>query len=154
MNRGVGVSRTANTVMGLFRIFRPITIEARQCRKAETIVTDLGFANMTPGDWVISGEDGERYSVSDDFFHRTFAPVDEQQLSDNPERKPYQTHLISGNAHSNQSGCVTGGSFQGPRTRYLTHFPRKRRLGMPLVHGRRDCPRAARTSFIPSSPHK
>ena len=74
-------SRRAEMVMGLFRIFRPITIEARQCRKAETIATDLGFANIMPGDWVISGEDGERYSLSDDCFHRTFEPVAEEQLS-------------------------------------------------------------------------
>jgi hypothetical protein len=140
--------------MGLFRIFRPITIEARQCRKAETIATDLGFANIMPGDWLIRGEDGECYSVSDDFFHRTFAPVDEEQLSRKSQGMPDRTHSICGKTHSNQFGCAAGLALQGPRTIRLVHSSRKRRLGMSLVHGRRGPARAARTPLVPSSPHK
>jgi hypothetical protein len=60
--------------MGLFRTFRPITVDARQSTKAETIATDLGFTNINPGDWVIRGEGGESYILSNEFFQRTFAP--------------------------------------------------------------------------------
>jgi hypothetical protein len=66
--------------MGLFRIFRPITVDAWQCTRAETIATDLGFSNARPGDWVIRGEDGEGYILNNDFFQRTFAPVEELEL--------------------------------------------------------------------------
>ena len=67
--------------MGLFRIFRPTTVVARQCTKAETIATDLGFTNVNPGDWVIRGEGGESYILNDNFFQRTFKPVETRQLS-------------------------------------------------------------------------
>lgn len=140
--------------MGSFRIFRPITIDARQCRKAETIATDLGFAYLMPGDWLIQGEDGERYILSDDFFHRTFEPVDESRLSHELQGELDGTHTISGKTHSNQFGRVTGFPLQGPGTIRLVHSSRKRRLGMSLVHGRRGYARAARASLVPSSPHK
>ncbi len=67
--------------MGLFRLSRPITVDARQSTKAETIATDLGFANINPGDWVIQGEGGESYIVDNDFFQRTFVPAEERALS-------------------------------------------------------------------------
>jgi hypothetical protein len=58
--------------METFRTCRPMTVEARQCTKAETVATDLGFVNVKSGDWVIHGEDGESYVVDDAFFRRTF----------------------------------------------------------------------------------
>jgi hypothetical protein len=67
--------------MGLFRTFRPIKVDARQSTKAETIATDLGFANVSPGDWVIRGEGGESYILNNDVFQRTFTPVEERHLS-------------------------------------------------------------------------
>lgn len=75
------IGQTAETNMGLFRIFRPTTFVARQCTKVETIATDLGFTNVNPGDWVIRGEGGESYIVNDDFFQRTFKPVEKRELS-------------------------------------------------------------------------
>jgi hypothetical protein len=74
-------AKTAKLNMGLFRTFRPISVEARQSTKAETIATDLGFTNVNPGDWVIRGEGGESYILNNDFFQRTFTPIEEQQLS-------------------------------------------------------------------------
>lgn len=63
--------------MGLFRISRPIVVDARQCSEAGTIATDLGFINVKRGDWIIRGEDGESYILDDGFFQRTFSPLDE-----------------------------------------------------------------------------
>lgn len=40
--------------MGLYRSFRPLVVDARQCTSAEAIATDLGFANVSSGDWIIS----------------------------------------------------------------------------------------------------
>ena len=36
------------------------------------IVTDLGERTAQVGDWIILGEDNERYIVDDAFFQRTF----------------------------------------------------------------------------------
>ena len=78
------IGKTSETNMGLFRIFRPITVDARQSTKAQTIATDLGFTNVNPGDWVIRGEGGESYILNDDFFQRTFKPVEKRRLSREP----------------------------------------------------------------------
>jgi hypothetical protein len=58
--------------MAAFRTRRPLLVDARQCTQAETIATDMGFANVKRGDWIIRGEDGECYVVDDEFFQRTF----------------------------------------------------------------------------------
>ena len=63
--------------MGLFRISRPLVVDARQCSEAGTIGTDLGFINVKRGDWIIRGEDGESYILDDAFFQRTFSPLQE-----------------------------------------------------------------------------
>lgn len=111
--------------MGLFRIFRPITIDARQCSEAGTIATDLGFINVKRGDWIIRGEDNEGYILNDDFFQRTFAPVDDQQGSRESRGTPDRAQPVS----ANSSVCPSGGTVQlqvrGHRTRRL-HAARRR----------------------------
>jgi hypothetical protein len=87
--------------MGLFRIFRPITVDARQCTRAETIVTDLGFTNATPGDWIIRGEGGESYILNNKFFRRTFAPVEESPVSHDERDASEQTRTVSSTIYSN-----------------------------------------------------
>lgn len=62
--------------MSAFRTRRPLLVDARQSQTAETVVTDTGFQNVRRGDWIITGEDGERYVVDDAFFQRTFAPIE------------------------------------------------------------------------------
>jgi hypothetical protein len=61
--------------MSTFRTLRPLLVDAEQCTEAKTLVTDTGFRHVSQGDWVIRGENGECYVVDDEFFHRTFAPV-------------------------------------------------------------------------------
>ena len=67
--------------MGLYRNCRPIAVDAKQCTEAGTIATDLGFSNVERGEWIIRGEDGESYILNNEAFQRTFAPVEERQLS-------------------------------------------------------------------------
>ena len=88
------IGQAAETNMGLFRIFRPITVDARQSTKAETIATDLGFTNVNPGDWVIRGEGGESYILNNDFFQRTFRPVEERQLSRESQSNPASSKTV------------------------------------------------------------
>ena len=38
------------------------------------IVTEMGFCNVSKGDWIVKGEGGETYVVDNAFFHRTFTP--------------------------------------------------------------------------------
>jgi len=61
--------------MNTFRTRRPLLVNATQCTSASMIVTDHGKRNIRPGDWIIEGENHERYVVDDAFFHRTFAPL-------------------------------------------------------------------------------
>jgi hypothetical protein len=61
--------------MNTFRTRRPLLVNATQCTQASSIVTDLGERNVHPGDWIIEGENHERYVVDDAFFQRTFAPI-------------------------------------------------------------------------------
>jgi len=102
-----GASRTAETTMGLFRLSRPITVDARQCTRSETIATDLGFTNAKTGDWVIGGENGESYILNNEFFQRTFAPVEEQQLSCEERVAQGRTHTAGSKTYSNSPGHVT-----------------------------------------------
>jgi hypothetical protein len=50
------------------------------------IVTDLGERTAHVGDWIILGEDNERYIVDDAFFQRTFKPLEWMR---SPEGKQY-----------------------------------------------------------------
>jgi hypothetical protein len=50
-----------------------------------TVVTDLGERVVHAGDWIISGEDNERYIVDDAFFQRTFRPLEWMQTTEGKE---------------------------------------------------------------------
>ena len=50
-------------------------VDATQCESAKTIATDTGFCNVSKGDWIVKGENGETYVVDDTFFQRTFMPL-------------------------------------------------------------------------------
>ena len=61
--------------MSTFRTRRPLLVNATQCTKATTIFTDFGHRKAYPGDWIIEGENHERYIVDNTFFQRTFSPI-------------------------------------------------------------------------------
>jgi hypothetical protein len=58
-----------------FRTRRPLLVKATQCTHTTTILTDCGQRKAYPGDWIIEGENRERYIVDNTFFQRTFAPI-------------------------------------------------------------------------------
>jgi hypothetical protein len=65
-----------------FRTCRPLLVNATQCTQATTILTSTGHRNAHPGDWIIEGENHERYIVDNAFFLRTFAPIPWEPLTE------------------------------------------------------------------------
>lgn len=61
--------------MSKFRTRRPLLVDATQCKERKTVATDLGFRDVSAGDWIIRGENGESYVVDDAFFQRTFTSI-------------------------------------------------------------------------------
>jgi hypothetical protein len=78
--------------MSAFRTCRPLLVDAEQCDHARTITTDTGFRHVQKGEWIITGEDGERYVLDDAFFQRTFAPI---------QSNPWETTSAEGRSY----GC-------------------------------------------------
>jgi hypothetical protein len=63
------------SLMNTFRTRRPLLVNATQCLHPTLILTDSGQRKAYPGDWIIEGENHERYIVDNTFFQRTFAPI-------------------------------------------------------------------------------
>ena len=61
--------------MRTYRTRRPLLVRATQCSKPTVIFSDVGERKVLPGDWIIEGENHERYVVDNTFFQRTFAPI-------------------------------------------------------------------------------
>ena len=112
--------------MGLYRNCRPIAVDAKQCTEAGTIATDLGFSNVERGEWIIRGEDGESYILNNEAFQRTFAPVEERQLSRESRGAP---DLIS-QPFSNSSWHPRGRRVRGRRTHRSFRAARRRDVPM------------------------
>lgn len=66
-----------------------LLVDATQATEPATIATDLGFANVHRGDWVVRGEDGECYVVDDAFFQRTFVPIQKYPWEQTEETRSY-----------------------------------------------------------------
>jgi hypothetical protein len=67
--------RRRRAEVNTFRTRRPILVNATQCAQTTSILTDSGHRKAYPGDWIIEGENHERYIVDNTFFQRTFAPI-------------------------------------------------------------------------------
>ena len=61
--------------MSTFRTVRPLLVDATQSEQSEIIVTKTGVCNVSKGDWIVKGENGETYVVDNAFFHRTFTSL-------------------------------------------------------------------------------
>ena len=61
--------------MRSFRTRRPLLVNATQCLAPAVIHTDAGQRKALPGDWIIEGENHERYIVDNAFFQRPVAPI-------------------------------------------------------------------------------
>lgn len=57
---------------------KPVTITARRADRPENIHTLEGTMKVTPGDWIVTGVEGERYPVKDSIFRATYTAEDEE----------------------------------------------------------------------------
>ena len=81
--------------MHTFRTRRPLLVNATQCTKPTVILTDSGQRKAFPGDWIIEGENHERYIVDNTFFQRTFAPIPWEPSSRRPPLRQLAFHSPS-----------------------------------------------------------
>lgn len=51
---------------------KPVIVSAYQTEKVSYIETLEGRMKASPGDWIVTGVDGERYPVKPDIFDRTY----------------------------------------------------------------------------------
>ncbi|WP_342480024.1 hypothetical protein NST07_20455 [Paenibacillus sp. FSL L8-0340] len=56
-------------------IKKPIVVEAYQTDKEMKIETLEGVMTASPGDWIITGVNGEKYPCKPDIFKKTYSPV-------------------------------------------------------------------------------
>jgi len=61
--------------MGLYRK-RPVVVEAVRLTRQITIHTLEGDMVGNPGDWLITGVNGEKYPCKPDIFEKTYEPCD------------------------------------------------------------------------------
>jgi len=54
---------------------RPVVVEAYQTDRELEIVTLEGTMKANPGDWIITGVNGEQYPCKPDIFEKTYEQV-------------------------------------------------------------------------------
>jgi len=54
---------------------KPVIVEAYQTKETKYIETLEGTMKANPGDWIITGVDGERYPVKEEIFNKTYEIV-------------------------------------------------------------------------------
>lgn len=59
---------------------KPLIIEAYQTDREMIVETPEGSLRATPGDWIITGVNGEQYPCKPDVFEKSYEPVDEEEL--------------------------------------------------------------------------
>ena len=57
---------------------KPVTITARRATHPEDIETLEGTMKAAPGDWIVTGVEGEQYPVKDRIFRATYVADDEE----------------------------------------------------------------------------
>lgn len=55
---------------------KPVVVEAYQTDKKEVIHTLEGDMIASPGDWIITGINGEKYPCKPDIFEETYEKID------------------------------------------------------------------------------
>lgn len=60
---------------------KPVIIEAIRISKKMTVETLEGVMTGNPGDWLITGVNGEQYFCKDDIFHKTYEPVEKDLMA-------------------------------------------------------------------------
>lgn len=54
----------------------PVVVEAYKTEKREVIHTLEGDMIASPGDWIITGVNGEKYPCKPDIFEKTYEKID------------------------------------------------------------------------------
>ena len=54
---------------------KPVVVDAYQTDREMNIETLEGVMHAEPGDWIITGVNGERYPCKPDIFEKTYEPV-------------------------------------------------------------------------------
>ena len=54
---------------------KPVVVDAYQPAREMNIETLEGVMHAEPGDWIITGVNGERYPCKPDIFEKTYEPV-------------------------------------------------------------------------------
>ena len=54
---------------------KPVVVDAYQTDREMNIETLEGVMHTEPGDWIITGVNGERYPCKPDIFEKTYEPV-------------------------------------------------------------------------------
>ncbi len=54
---------------------KPIVVEAQEATKDGVILTLEGHMSYSPGDWIITGVNGEQYPCKPDIFEKTYERV-------------------------------------------------------------------------------
>lgn len=60
---------------------KPVVIEAVQLTRRTTIHTLEGDMVGNPGDWLITGVEGEQYPCRNDIFQKTYEPYDDDDVA-------------------------------------------------------------------------
>lgn len=55
---------------------KPVVIEAYQTEEGLDIFTLEGVMHAAPGDWIITGVNGEQYPCKPDIFEKTYEPIE------------------------------------------------------------------------------
>lgn len=56
---------------------RPVVVDAVQITEEQHVDTLEGRMKGNPGDWLMTGVDGEKYFVARDIFPKTYEPADD-----------------------------------------------------------------------------
>ena len=59
---------------------KPVVIDAYQTDQELIIHTLEGDMKASPGDWIITGVNGEQYPCKPDIFEKTYEPVGKENL--------------------------------------------------------------------------
>ena len=57
-------------------IKKPVIVEAYQVFEEVKIETLEGIMTASPGDWIVTGIQGEKYPVKPDIFEKTYQPIE------------------------------------------------------------------------------
>ena len=55
---------------------KPVVVEAYKTEKREVIHTLEGDMIASPGDWILTGVNGEKYPCKPDIFEKTYEKID------------------------------------------------------------------------------